>query len=161
RDVKRICAAIAMARGESRVVVASIHAHEARKKHELSDLFIQPFAHACIDAGADVYFSSGPHVLRGIEIYKGKPIFYSLGNFFFQCEPPRSPPAEAFAASGLDGPPLDPLAFETKIGFIKQRRYWQSVLPRVTFEAGKVAAVELFPLELGFDEPAYRRGTPR
>jgi poly-gamma-glutamate capsule biosynthesis protein CapA/YwtB (metallophosphatase superfamily) len=161
RDVKRVAEAIAVARGASRVVVASIHAHEARHKHELSDLFIQPFAHACIDAGADVYFSSGPHVLRGIEIYKGKPIFYSLANFFFQVETHRFTPAEDFADYGLDSRTLDPLAFETKIGFVKQRRYWQSVLPRVTFEGGKVTAVELFPLTLGFDEPAYRRGTPR
>jgi poly-gamma-glutamate capsule biosynthesis protein CapA/YwtB (metallophosphatase superfamily) len=161
RDVKRVAEAIAVARRASRVVVASIHAHEARHKHELSDLFIQPFAHACIDAGADVYFSSGPHVLRGIEIYKGKPIFYSLANFFFQVETHRFTPAEDFADYGLDSRTLDSVALETKLGFVKQRRYWQSVLPRVTFEGAKVTAVELFPLALGFDEPAHRRGTPR
>jgi poly-gamma-glutamate capsule biosynthesis protein CapA/YwtB (metallophosphatase superfamily) len=160
-DVKRVGEAIAAARGESRVVVASIHAHEARRKHELSDLFIQPFAHACIDAGADIYFSSGPHVLRGIELYKGKPIFYSLANFFFQVETHRDTPAEDFTSWGLDSRTLDPLAFENKIGFIKQQRYWRSVAPRITFEGGKVTAVELFPLALGFDEPADRRGTPR
>jgi poly-gamma-glutamate capsule biosynthesis protein CapA/YwtB (metallophosphatase superfamily) len=160
-DVKRIGEAIAVARGASRVVVASIHAHEGRRKHELSDLFIQPFAHACIDAGADVYFSSGPHVLRGIEIYKGKPIFYSLANFFFQVETHRYTPAEDYTSWGLDRGTIDPLAFEHKLGFIKQRRYWQSVMPRITFEGGKVTAVELFPLTLGFEEPADRRGTPR
>jgi len=160
-DVKRIGEGIRMARGASRVVVASIHAHEARRKHELSDLFIQPFAHACIDAGADAYFSSGPHVLRGIEIYKGKPICYSLANFFFQVETHRYTPAEDFASWGLDRGTTDPLAFENKLGFIKQRRYWQSVMPRITFEGGRVTAVELFPLTLGFEEPADRRGTPR
>jgi Bacterial capsule synthesis protein PGA_cap len=160
-DVKRIGEAIAAARAESRVVIASIHAHEARRKHELSDLFIQPFAHACIDAGADVYFSSGPHVLRGIEIYQGKPIFYSLANFFFQVETHRYTPAEDFTSWGMDGRTLDPLVFENKIGFNKQQRYWRSVAPRITFEGGKVIAVELFPLTLGFDEPADRRGTPR
>ena len=39
------------------------------------------FAHAAIDAGADAVLASGPHVLRGIETYAGKPIAYSLGNF--------------------------------------------------------------------------------
>jgi len=160
-DVKRIREAIAAARRESHVVVASIHAHEARRKHELSDLFIQPFAHACIDAGADVYFSSGPHVLRGIELYKGKPIFYSLANFFFQVETHRYTPAEDFTSWGLDGRTLDSLVFEDKIGSVKQQRYWRSVVPRITYEGGKVTAVELFPLTLGFDEPADRRGTPR
>jgi len=36
-----------------------------------------------IDAGADLVVGSHPHVVQAIEIYKGKPIFYSLGNFIF------------------------------------------------------------------------------
>jgi hypothetical protein len=34
-----------------------------------------------LDAGADAVVGHGPHVLRGVEFYQGKPIFYSLGNF--------------------------------------------------------------------------------
>lgn len=40
-------------------------------------------AKAAIDAGVDIVMGHHPHVLQGIEIYKGKPIFYSLGNFVF------------------------------------------------------------------------------
>ena len=40
-------------------------------------------AHAIIDAGADCIVGAHPHVVQGIEIYQGKPIFYSLGNFVF------------------------------------------------------------------------------
>ena len=36
-----------------------------------------------IDAGADVVIGSHPHVIENVEIYKGKYIFYSLGNFIF------------------------------------------------------------------------------
>nr|WP_318528309.1 CapA family protein [Mesorhizobium sp. ZC-5] len=43
----------------------------------------QSFARKMIDAGADAYVGHGPHLPRGIEIYKGRPIFYSLGNFFY------------------------------------------------------------------------------
>jgi hypothetical protein len=39
------------------------------------------FSHAVIDAGADVVIGHGPHVLRGMQFYKGKLIVYSLGNF--------------------------------------------------------------------------------
>ena len=46
------------------------------------------FARAVIDAGADAFYGHGPHVLRGIEIYQGKPIFYSLDDFLFQNETP-------------------------------------------------------------------------
>ncbi len=40
-------------------------------------------AHDFIDAGADLILGHHPHVLQGIELYKGKAIFYSLGNFLF------------------------------------------------------------------------------
>lgn len=40
------------------------------------------FSRGVIDAGADVVFGHGPHVPRAVEVYKGRPIFYSLGNFF-------------------------------------------------------------------------------
>ena len=39
------------------------------------------FAHAAIDAGADLVIASGPHVLRGMEVYRGRLINYSLGDF--------------------------------------------------------------------------------
>ena len=43
----------------------------------------QTVAHSLIDAGADVIIGHHPHVVEGLEIYKSKPIFYSLGNFIF------------------------------------------------------------------------------
>lgn len=45
---------------------------------------VYKFAHSCIDAGADLVYGHGPHVVRGLELYKGKIIAYSLGNF---CTP--------------------------------------------------------------------------
>ena len=43
-------------------------------------------AKACIDAGADIVIGSHPHIYQGYEIYKGKPIYYSLGNAIFLSE---------------------------------------------------------------------------
>jgi hypothetical protein len=42
---------------------------------------LRAFAHAVVDAGADLVVGHGPHVLRGMEVYKGRLIAYSLGNF--------------------------------------------------------------------------------
>jgi Bacterial capsule synthesis protein PGA_cap len=42
---------------------------------------VKRFSHAAIDAGADLVVGHGPHVLRGMEWYKGRLIAYSLGNF--------------------------------------------------------------------------------
>jgi hypothetical protein len=41
----------------------------------------EAFAHMAVDAGADLVLGSGPHVLRGMEVYRGRLIAYSLGNF--------------------------------------------------------------------------------
>lgn len=45
---------------------------------------LRDFAHFCIDNGADIIYGHGPHVVRCVEVYKGKFIAYSLGNF---CTP--------------------------------------------------------------------------
>jgi Bacterial capsule synthesis protein PGA_cap len=42
---------------------------------------LRRWARAVIDAGADAVIGHGPHVLRGVEFYRGRPVFYSLGNF--------------------------------------------------------------------------------
>ena len=42
---------------------------------------VYAFAHAVVDAGADLVLGHGPHVLRAMEVYKGRLIAYSLGNF--------------------------------------------------------------------------------
>lgn len=47
---------------------------------------VYEFAHHCIDLGADIVIGHGPHVPRGMELYKGHLIAYSLGNF---CTPYR------------------------------------------------------------------------
>ena len=41
------------------------------------------YAHKFIDAGVDIILGHHPHVYKGIQIYRGKPIFYSFGNFIF------------------------------------------------------------------------------
>jgi poly-gamma-glutamate synthesis protein (capsule biosynthesis protein) len=48
----------------------------------------QEIAHAAIDAGVDIVIGHHPHILKGVEIYKGKPVFYSLGNF--AIDPPTA-----------------------------------------------------------------------
>jgi hypothetical protein len=47
-------------------------------------------------AGSNLFVGHGPHVLRGIEIYKGKPIFCSLANFIFENETVRFQPQENY-----------------------------------------------------------------
>ena len=68
---------------------------------------LRRWSHAVIDAGADLVVGHGPHVLRGVEFYRGKPIFYSLGNFAtyrgFNLEGVRAVSALLQVEVGADG----------------------------------------------------------
>ncbi|MBI4541215.1 MAG: CapA family protein [Gemmatimonadetes bacterium] len=159
-DMKRITDAVAVARRNARIVIVTIHAHESYTDRGVPALFLQPFARASIDAGADAFFGTGPHLLRGVEIYQGKPIFYSLGNFFFQYATLKQIPAEVFAANDLDVNTLDPSLSYDKFFFPQESVYWESVVPHITFENGQVVEIQLHPVVLGQKEPRYERGTP-
>ena len=72
------------------VMFVNAHVHqvgselEERINNVVVPDFEVTFAHDAIDNGADAFFGTGPHLVRGIEIYKGKPIFYGLGQFFHE-----------------------------------------------------------------------------
>ncbi|WP_353096539.1 CapA family protein [Tissierella praeacuta] len=79
--IKGIVDRIKEMKEEVDVLVLSIHWGVERsnipRKSEID------LARKLVDAGADIVMGHHPHVLQGIEIYNGKPIFYSLGNFVF------------------------------------------------------------------------------
>ncbi|MEY2431971.1 MAG: hypothetical protein QOC92_1696 [Acidimicrobiaceae bacterium] len=91
-DLPAARALIGKAREQSDVVVVYMHAGaegtDAQHVTGESELYLgedrgnaQQFAHMAIDEGAGLVLGSGPHVLRGVEFYKGRLIAYSLGNF--------------------------------------------------------------------------------
>lgn len=65
----------------SDLVIVNLHWGK-EYKHEFSQSQ-QKLAQSLIDAGADIIIGHHPHVVQGVEVYKNKPIFYSLGNFIF------------------------------------------------------------------------------
>ena len=108
----------------------------------------------------------GPHLLRGIEIYQGKPIFYSLGNFIFQPELIKWFPPDDMIALGVEpdastSEMYDHMTNGGERGFIADRRYWESVLPLCTFEDGELVELVLHPVTLGFGKDLPDRGIPR
>jgi poly-gamma-glutamate capsule biosynthesis protein CapA/YwtB (metallophosphatase superfamily) len=91
-DLDAARAVVEKAAGQADLVVVQVHmgAEGSDKTHVKpgNELFFgenrgdpMKFSRAVIDAGADVVVGHGPHVLRGMEFYKGKLIAYSLGNF--------------------------------------------------------------------------------
>lgn len=165
-DVAEIVESVKDAKALADYVVVTIHAHEGTPGNRLIPAkFLPAFAHAVIDAGADVFVGHGPHVLRGIEIYKGKPILYSLGDFIFQNETVLRLPADNYEPLGL-GPEDRVADFNAKrynndtTGFPVDRLIWESVIAIPAFRAGKLTDMKLYPIGLGFGKPAGRRGRP-
>jgi poly-gamma-glutamate capsule biosynthesis protein CapA/YwtB (metallophosphatase superfamily) len=168
RDLAALTHSIRDAREFSDYVVVSIHAHEGMPGAdplEVPAQFLVEFAHAAVDAGADVFVASGPHVLRGIEIYKGKPIFYSLGNFIFENWLVVPEPTEYYERFGLGLEALPSEAYEARSDHGRRDEpanplYWQSVVAHVVFHDGHPEGITLTPFTLGFGKRAPDRGYP-
>ena len=166
---------IAEARRQADWVVVSFHSHDfahkslisAKTRVELQEPadFIPAFAHAAIDAGADVFAGHGSHTPLGIEIYKDRPIFYSLGNLVLENETVPVFPAEAYARFDLghEATPADFLDARTgngRKGHVAHAEFWESIAATCRFARGQLAEVLVHPIDQGFGRPRAQRGRP-
>ncbi len=175
RDVEENLQQIKEARRMSDWVVVSLHCHElggeklltAAHRSEIDELadFAVDFAHRAIEAGADIFVGHGPQEPFGVEIYRGRPIFFSLGTTIFELETPRYLAEEAYARYGLGGDagPADFAAVRYRndtVGHPADSNYWKQVVAKCEFTERKLARVDLYPLDLGFGKPRWQRGRP-
>lgn len=101
RDIADILRNVRRGKQFADFCIATNHGHEPGNWSQEPPDYEQSLARRLIDAGADAYVGHGPHQLRGIEIYNGRPIFYSLGNFIM--DDLRTPiGADMFASYGKD-----------------------------------------------------------
>jgi len=81
-DLKNMEDAIRAAKSDADFLAVSYHFHWG-ERDQIDATGEQLIAHAAIDAGADLILGHGPHILNGVEIYRGKPIVYSMGHFIY------------------------------------------------------------------------------
>lgn len=160
RDVTRILRNVRQGKQYSDFVIATNHDHSPGNWSEEPPDYAQSIAYKLIDAGADAYVVHGPHRLRGIEIYKNRPIFYSLGNFLFDF---LSTPlgGDVFAAYGKD-PMVDTeadLVAAASKNFADVA-FYESVVAVSKFKENRLVEVLLYPIELGFSKRLADRGVP-
>lgn len=161
-DLARVLAAVTTAREQADLVVVYVHTQEHEAAVDQPAAFVVEFAHACVDAGAHIVSASGPHVMRGVEIYRDRPILHGLGNLWFQYDQLDRLPMGTLAAYDLP-PTTTTAAFAdaAMTGFRRESRYWESAVARCTFDGDRLTGLALHPVTSGFGQPDGQRGAPQ
>jgi poly-gamma-glutamate synthesis protein (capsule biosynthesis protein) len=157
--------AVREAKAASDLTVFTIHAHESPTGLDDDtpappDFLVRLF-HDCVDAGADVILGGGPHSLRGIEIYKGRPIFYGMGVFFIKgdIKALQETAFRVFPDSTGHAPPPRPPERSVRPGG-NPASWYDGVVAITEFEDGRARTIRLYPLDVGNTYEPARRGNP-
>lgn len=192
-DKEKNWRAIEDAARQADLTITHVHSHESEPGEELTvpPRCLRDYARECIDAGADVVVFQGSHApLRGIELYRDRPIFYDPGDFFFQSDSTSRLPADFYERYSGEGD-IDPLAATPTEGFRARGLVYPwgksndetgsahgggedllhppngmfvgpgSVVPVCTFDdESNLERIEIHPAKW-FSEPKSRMGMPR
>ncbi|MCQ2592439.1 MAG: CapA family protein [Treponema sp.] len=167
-DLQRTIKTIKDSKFYSDLVMISIHSHQFENGNKQNTPeFISTFAHTCVDEGADVIVCHGPHCLRGIEIYKNKPIFYGLGNFIFQHEEQYVLPEEFYNKYGKTrqevsgvGEIMNIRSKNNTVGLRLDEKVWDSVLIQIEKNKNDMK-ICLYPIDIQLNECKGLKGLPR
>ena len=133
-DAQRILQSIREARRHADLVIVYEHNHvfgnhsfitiftEGMPERLAPNPWLVKWTHEEVDAGADIVVMHGAPLLHGVEIYKGRPIFYDLGNFIYNVPP---------AATFIDEP-----------------MSWESAVAYVEFQGRKLTSISFQPIVL-------------
>jgi poly-gamma-glutamate synthesis protein (capsule biosynthesis protein) len=177
-DLAEILLNIREGKEHSDYLIATIHSHEPatssspEPKNDFSDApadFVRKIAEAAIDAGADAFMVSGIHHLGPVEIYKGRPIFYGMGDFFWSDiqEPlpadlvqlSREAVSKAFEHPGraTDADLNNLVNAESFAGSPP----FEAVITESRFDKGRLSEIRLYPVDLGYGMRLTESGIPR
>lgn len=158
RDLDGNLDAIADAARCGAFVLVSIHAH--RQGH-----WLETFAAQAIDHGAGAVFIHGPHRVGAVQLHRGKPIFYSMGDFVYEPEFVEKYPSDAYEKLGLDddATPEDLVrATDAVISpALRSRDVFEGFVAKLEVLNGTVMRIRLTPVDLRFDAKGDGRGRPR
>jgi poly-gamma-glutamate synthesis protein (capsule biosynthesis protein) len=135
-DAQRILESIRNARKQARLVIVYQHNH-VFGNHSFSTIFtegmeerlapnewLKKWTHAEVDAGADIVVMHGAPLLHGVEIYRGRPIFYDLGNFIYNVPP--------------------------TLTYIDEPMSWESAVAYVQFQGKQLTSISLRPIVMNY-----------
>jgi hypothetical protein len=153
-DRKSQVLAVRNAKEYADYVMFTMHVHENRYAFQAYSQdnyptdYLRELVHELVDNGLDMYVGHGNHTMQGIEIYKGRPIFYNHGNFAVQ----------RFGSD--DSAPNDDNM--TDIESQELRNMWlqrdinlQAYVARTKYNDGKLVEVRIYPVDLGMDAQEF------
>jgi poly-gamma-glutamate capsule biosynthesis protein CapA/YwtB (metallophosphatase superfamily) len=156
KDLERNCRSVDEAMQMADLVLVGHHcALSEGPRGDDPPQFMRVVAKAFIDAGADIYIGHGWHKTLGIEIYKNKPIFYGIGNFFAQNQFVLNVPYDSYEAYGHDVdrlPTLNPATYPLHPGGVESTEtWWSSAIAVIEMEGHRMTGMTLHPVEMGRD----------
>ena len=160
-DVKTMEDDIVLARRHADLLLVSLHNHDVTHHRAYGIQDTTPpneeiMFRRAVEAGADFVLGTGPHVLRGIEIYKGRPIFYSLGDFIYQYRTPERIPADILHQRDIEMPrPTNVSVWDRR----ESQEVLQTVMVRMVTNQGKLKRIQLLPITIDDEGSLY--GVPR
>jgi poly-gamma-glutamate synthesis protein (capsule biosynthesis protein) len=165
-DHAALLKAVREAKEAADLVVFTIHAHESSTGLDddtpAAPDFLLKLFHQCVDAGADVILGGGPHAVRGIEIYKGKPVLYGMGLFMLKAQIKAMQETVLRMWPDLDGHPPKPQQGGSSSGGGTPPRWLEGVIAVVDYDAkGREKQVRLYPIDLTGGGDRALRGLPR
>ena len=165
-DLARVEKAIFEAQLQANYILISLHHHEMGPgSNELPPEFVEEFAHFCVDHGAHAVIGHGPHLLRPVEVYKNRPIFYSLGDFILQLYSVAVAPEDFYAKQGLTSDAtvhelLKKRSNNFSRGLMEDPVMSEAVVPYWEMENGELTKLELLPVVCRKQENKSVSGLP-
>lgn len=141
-DLAAMVGSVKAARASADIVIVSLHWGIHFIPATIAD-YQREVAHALIDAGADAILGHHAHILKGIEVYRGRPIFYSLANFAIDLRmDPEHAKAKSFREIQSLSPGWEP-DFDSLYNFPPDSR--MTIVAELRVERGQLAGASFHP----------------
>jgi poly-gamma-glutamate synthesis protein (capsule biosynthesis protein) len=140
RDIRKL-------RSQCDVLVVSLHMGLLHVPMELA-MYDKQVARAAVDAGADLILGHHAHILKGIEFYRGKPIFYGLCNLVFDQRSLVNLKTESVAAQTWGSKRMQVFKFQDDPDYPTYRMHpeaKQTMIAKLQIENGKISRVSYLP----------------
>ena len=156
-DEQALVLAVRNAKEISDFVIFHMHDHlnrslfQAYSHNNYPADYLRPFLHKLIDNGLDMYVGSGVHTVQGIEIYKGRPIFYNQGNVGVDL------------VRGLDSTPdaqgmtRTELTERQRAGFFNDESNSIAYIANTTYQDGRLVEIRIYPVDIGLGARPWSR----